>query len=274
MVKKRFGETYYVQEHQAFVVSQLEELSKAGYRIIFQESFYSFNWMIEDYINGELDELPEFILYFDELLINGIKSFNSTVPEAERIQLVYMDLNLWTTNFSRNVTEIEKILGQQKLLSEVSGFSSNSMLAQTELIELIDTLGQSGQQYIDQWGEKWYQRIMDILRIELTSIAFRTDRSDRLREATMFENIQTTMNQNPNLKCVVNTGFNHAQKMTHFGRVTETITTKLDNVYNGVSSIIFIGLEGERKGRFDGAGFTFDLISNADTDDMVLALGD
>ena len=46
-----FGETHYVQEHQDFLVSQLASLSAAGYRVVFDELFHCFSWMVEDYLD-------------------------------------------------------------------------------------------------------------------------------------------------------------------------------------------------------------------------------
>ena len=80
-----FGETHYVQQHQEYIVSILPELSSRGYRVIFDELFHCFSWMVEDYISGARDALPEFILFFNETLIEGIKDFNQSVPDSLKI---------------------------------------------------------------------------------------------------------------------------------------------------------------------------------------------
>jgi hypothetical protein len=258
------GETHYVQEHQEFITVLLPELSKSGYRIIFDELFHCFNWMIEDYLRGERATLPDFILYFNEELIEGIKAFNSTVPDSLHFQLVYMDANHWQANFPTCIEEIEKVIGPQSFFSSVKNAEVDSD-AYLDLLSTMKTrLSNERDQYIMEWGEQWYDRIVEVVSVEIESSKYRRDRIDRNRENLMFDNITAFLQKHPGQKALVNTGMFHGQKATFMGNQFPRLGQLLKDFNDKTFSIAFIGMQGETKFRFDDTNnVSFNLVQNA-----------
>ncbi len=265
-----FGETHYVQEHQQYIVDILPELSARGYKVIFQELFNSFNWMIEDYLNGNIEELPEPLLYFDETLIDGIKSFNETVAEAARISLVYMDVNQWTDNFSRSVEEMTNIIGDVEILTEIQALDPRSENYEVSLINFNNSMVNDKETYINQLGEIWYQRLEVMIKAELKSYRYRNNGSDVDREEFMKESIISYTEENPSNKVLINTGMFHGQKKTLMGNDIPRLGQLLANGPLKISSIAFIGLRGQSKDRFnDTQKEEFDLVDKASDNDLV-----
>ena len=264
-----FGETHYVQEHQDFVVSQLQALSDAGYRVIFEELFHSFSWMVEDYVNGDIAQLPEFILYFNETLIEGVKQFNSTADPTRKFKFAYMDVNHWTDNFLTSLEEIENVIGGHPEFSSIKNSQPDSQSYQSDLESLKGQLETDSQTYISLWGQEWFDRILEIIDVEIASSEYRINRSDDWRESVMFDNINRVLQSSGNDKILVNAGFFHGQKETYMGTFIDRLGKRLDDEVN-TNSIAFIGIKGERKLTFnDTNSFSFDLSKDSDTDDIV-----
>lgn len=268
-----FGEQHYVQEHHDFIVSQLPALSNAGYRIIFQESFHCFTWMLEDYLTGKIAELPSFILYFDEALIEGVKQFNRTADDSLKFKIIYMDMNHWTSNFLRCVEEIEKVIGVQDVFIPIKNIPPDSDTYKQNLLALKNKIKSDSTHYVDTWGPNWFTRIQEIIEGEVASYKYRISRSDEWREQVMFENIRKTIQKFPGTKYIVNTGSFHAQKQTYMGGNLDRLAKRLKRIEDQTRSIAFLGVRGKYKKKFDAPGnIDFDLISGADPDDMIREL--
>lgn len=266
-----FGETHYVQEHQEFIVSILPYLSFQGYTVIFQELFHGFNWMVEDYINGELNNLPEVILYFDATLIEGIKAFNATVDEDQKISLIYMDMNHWQSNFLKSVEEIEKNLGPVELFSNIKNVNPNK--AKDQLEEILVLMKDQEARYKLEFGLRWYQRIIDMIEAEILSVDYRNQRNGSDREQFMVNNITSFLETHPGQKGMINTGMFHGQKKTYMGEPIKRLGQILKDQNLSMFSIAFIGLKGTTKSTFDATEkISFDLIQNASNDDIILIL--
>ncbi len=266
-----YGEKHYMQEQQNFIIDQLGSLNDAGYRIIVQELFYSFNWTVEDYINGDLEVLPEFLLYFDETLIEGIKTFNATVPDNQKFQLKYMDMNHWNSNLLTNLNEIEKILGEQDVFESIQDALPGSSNYDDSLDALKSSIDSNQAEYLAAWGEKWYDRIVDVVDFEILCLAWRDNgKNKEKREQTMFDHVKKFREINPNKKILINTGSYHAQKETYSGTDIPTLAKRLIQEYEGVSCLAFVGIRGESKSGFDNQQIVnFDLTKSTDGDNLI-----
>ena len=265
-----FGETHYVQEHQEYIVGLLPELSNQSYNIIYQELFHCFTWIIEDYINGEIDELPELIHYFDDTLIRGLKAFNESVPVDAQIKLRYMDVNHWTSNFLRSIEEMEKIIGPISILSNLKNTIPDETDYLSNLISINSLLNNEKQKYQDELGVKWYNRILEMVDIEIKSYNFRTIRNDAQREEIMAEIISLGANESPGRKQLINTGMFHAQKEVFMGVKINRLRQLLDKEFNSVYSLVFIGMRGLYKNTFDGTKkIGFDLAEDVSSNNVI-----
>lgn len=268
-----FGETHYVQEHQEFLVSLLHELSGAGYNVIFEEQMHCFSWLVEDYLNGDITQLPETILFFDETLIEGIKAYNASVDNSRRFSLVYMDLNQWATSFSTSVNEMEKIIGQPYILSSLLNYTPDSDPYLEHLQNAQDALVADSTVYIASLGRKWYDRILDMIPVEIESSNYRTGRNDELRESAMTGNIMRYFVRHHGSKAVINTGMFHAQKESHMWLYHETMAHRLSRNFESLATVTFIGMKGETKNHFyDTDAYSFNLPESAKEDNLIKLL--
>lgn len=270
-----FGETHYVQEHQEFLVSILPQLSELGYNYVFDELFHAFSWVVQDYVNGERDEIPEFIRFFNQELIEGIKAFNATVDDDHKMNLVYFDINHWRDNFTKALDLVELEIGDQPIFEEIFMQTANSSAYIMALGSLQEILSDQEANYRTEWGDLWYDRLVDMLEVELVSVQFRNARDDRAREEKMFDNLMTYVDFNTSSKYLVNTGMSHAQKNNYMSNSTTRIGAMLANITDNLHTMSFIGLSGERKFRFyDTDHLAFDLSQSVSTNDMTKYLAE
>ncbi|MEO0788370.1 MAG: hypothetical protein AAFY36_06910, partial [Bacteroidota bacterium] len=270
-----FGETHYVQEHHEFLVSILPLLSELGYRVIFDELFHAMSWAVEDYTLGELDELPEYVRFFNQELIEGLRSFNATVDEEKRIRLVYFDINHWGDNLIESLELIETVLGHQELFIGIKNQSPNSQTYEQALYHLSEELVDRESVLRSSLGDLWYERLIDIVKVEMISLEFCLARDDVAREEQMFRNIMAVCSNDMSNKHLVNTGMSHAQKVNYMSGNTTRIAAMLADEIERVHTISFIGLRGERKFRFyETETFTFDLVQASQNNDMTKYLAE
>ena len=265
-----FGETHYVQEHQDYLVGLLPELSAQGYKVIFQELFNAFSWMVNDYILGEVSEIPEFLLYFDATLIEGIKKFNTSVEDDDKIQLVYMDVNHWEDNFSRSIEAIKEALGGSEIIDELLALDVNANNYKPSLLSIHTSFQSQPENHISELGEKWFLRIDQLIRNEITSHDIRTNGSSQQREEFMRDIIVSHLESFSGDKILINTGMYHAQKNVFMGNNIIRLRQLLDNKSHEIESIAFVGIRGFTKSRFNETKKTpFDLVEKATGDDLI-----
>ncbi|NIV16116.1 MAG: hypothetical protein GWN62_34125 [Aliifodinibius sp.] len=269
------GETHYIQEHQEFVSKLLQRLHAEGYRIFLIETFHAFSWMVADYVFGEIDYLPDHIRFFDNYWLEAIRNFNANLEDTEKIKFFYMDVNHWRDNFISSLLEIEKILGGQPLFDGIKSRQIDSPNYKSALLTLSNTISQNAAMYKTEWGNKWYERINEMIDVEIKSSNFRTSRDDNLREATMFDIIQSRIPENRNIKVAINCGSHHAQKNGLMGPKIKWITPYLNEIYpDDIYSIAFIGIKGERKSSFsDPNVIEFNLIRETSNNDLIRIIG-
>ncbi|MEM6398018.1 MAG: hypothetical protein AAF741_16830 [Bacteroidota bacterium] len=270
-----FGETHYTQEHQEFIVRMLPTLSQLGYRVIFDELFHSVGWIVEDYIAGHIEDVPEFIRFFHHELIEGIKDFNASVPDSLQFRLVYFDLNHWSQNFVHSLEIMEQQIGQQALFAEIFNETLDSPGYASALNGMEVAMESEEVFYRNDMGSKWYDRLLDMIRVEKASYEFRSNRDHLSREILMFENISQVFDAAPDKKYLVNTGMTHGQKETHMSIDIPRIGATLSGLTEQIFSIAFIGIEGERKRRFyDENVIAFNLIESSRNSDMIKYIGE
>lgn len=267
-----FGETHYVQEHQEFLVALLPQLSQMGYRVIFDEMFHSAKWIVNDYINGKIDTVPEYLSYFQDELLRGLKQFNATVPDSLKFQLIYMDLNHWESNFVASLEEAEKVIGPQSLFNTLKHTTVDSPSYRNGLDWVEQELISNRGRYEQMFGLKWYGRLLEMVEVEQLSSDFRLQEGDRNldREVIMYNNIERFIQNNGKGKYIVNTGMYHGQKEVFMGSRIERIGSMLSAISNQVYSIAFVGIKGEWKLRFyEQEHISFNLAEDASNDNMI-----
>ncbi|MEM8582792.1 MAG: hypothetical protein AAGF87_00920, partial [Bacteroidota bacterium] len=245
------------------------------YNYIFDELFHAFSWVVQDYVHGDREEIPEFLRFFNQELIEGIKAFNASVDEDQKMNLVYFDLNHWSDNFIKALDLVEGEIGDQPLFEEIFNQTANSSAYITALNDMQTLLSGQEANYRAELGNLWYDRLVDMLEVELVSVQFRNVRDDRAREEQMFDNLMAHLDLNTSSKYLVNTGMSHAQKNNYMSNSTTRIGAMLTSVTDNLHTVSFIGLSGERKFRFyETDHLVFDLSQSVSVNDMTSYLSE
>ena len=111
-----FGETHYVQEHNEYISLLLDRYGPEGL-CFFSEFSNAHNWMIEDYVSGEIDYLPYKLRLLNHIWIEKIREINLAHEQVLPIQFYFMDVNHWEDDFTSSLIESEKILGEQSIFA-------------------------------------------------------------------------------------------------------------------------------------------------------------
>ncbi len=270
-----FGEMHYTQQQQDFISTILPIIHNNGYRIILEEYPHCWSWIVEDYVAGERDELPEYILFFQETTATAIRAFNETIVGDQKIRLAYMDVNHWTTNFPTAIEEVEAEIGIQPFFDNVRNATVDDGNYLTILVNIEGMLLTEAEDFKTTWGEKWYQRILDMVTVEISSSAYRTERDHQHREMTMLGNINNFLSVHENEKALINTGRRHGLKSRYPGESFDRIGKLLHDTNDKTFSIAFVGMSGEQKKTFDSqATDTFDLPGSSDSNDAIQLIDD
>jgi hypothetical protein len=232
--------------------------------------------MIEDYINGEINDLPEYIRLFDHYLLEAKRGFNSQLPEAERFQYYFMDVNHSKDNFISSILEIEKVLGEQSVFDDVQSQPLDSKAYQSSLAALKTKLQQEQTQWESQWGSKWYERITETVEVEIKSSEYRVNGDEKLREQIMLDNILAKMPNDPSVKALVNCGMFHAQKQTLMGESYTRLARFLEDAFPSETySVASVGIQGERLQNFaDEQPESFNLLKDTKKRDLIRIIGE
>lgn len=261
------GETHYVQQHQDFIGDLLPVAHAKGYRVVYDELFHCFSWLVEDYVTWKRDEIPEFLRYLNETTLQAIRSFNKDKVDSEMILLKYMDMNHWQDNMQVCIDELEKILGPVPVFSILQGIAVDSPAYLTALQDLDQEIQFNPEQYREAWGDKWYDRIVDIVSMEIVSTTFRTERDNVLREDMMMNNMAADIESST--KVLVNTGMYHAQKHVLLGEDIQRIAAQIVAMDASSRSVAFVALKGERRNSFNSTTINFDLTNQMTDNDLV-----
>ena len=269
------GETHYVQEHQEWGSLLLSKLNPLGYKIFMNEMSHAYSWMVEDFVNGDLDNLPGYILYFDETWLVNIKNFNINADNTDRITFFYMDVNHSFSDLRNSLIEVEKIIGGQEIFNRVKSDAYDSEPYRESVNDLLNELDGQESIYRNEWGDLWFERIREMVEIEIPSIEFRKSSYDDIREKTIHQIINKRMIDYPDSKYVINTGMFHAQKITLMGNNIPRIAQYLETDFPGtVYSIAFIGIKGYSKYNFyDENLFSVNLIDDTKKSDLAHVIG-
>ncbi len=253
------GETHYVQEHQEFVLELLRRLHPSGLRWFTQEMAHAYSWIVEDYVLGLRDDYPESARRMDEYWIEGLRSFNEELPEAERIRMRYMDMNHAPDAFMLSLswmvrrTPVGERVGP--LASSVLGTTPGTDAYAEAVTELADRLGAESDALMDALGP-WYQRLADAVWIEIRSLPLRREHDVHARERIMIDLAERTIDEADGSAVAINVGMYHAQKRRYMGTrqewLGEYLASNTDR-FGGdarLYSIAFWGFDGERLRNF------------------------
>ena len=278
------GETHHLREHWAFVGTLLEELHDRGFRQLLIENPQMVDWLLDDWVvGGDLVpgwEPPDHLLR----KLSAIHDFNETLPADERIHVRSIDANeayYGGAESFRNLlmAAAENVpsagpIADFTAIDYVRGTSAD----QAEAIgTLLAALQANSSNLTSEWGPDWYATILEMVEVEVESVAIRAERSEddnqaaRMRE-DVIKGLADARLAEIDGGTVVNFGAHHAQKAHLMGTEQEWMGDYLAHTSTVVDgSIIVIGFTSALTELEPGAGGTpWDILESSSPDNEIL----
>ena len=217
------GETHFLREHRELMVELLRELHARGFRQFLFEWTQVADWLLADFVHDgglEPDWAPP--LSIGGEMITAIRDFNRTLPENEQIRVHGVDVTLQDygggESFLWSLGRLAQHLPDPGPLSSFLQGEYDSAESQTALLETLQAELNAGRSdLVTSWGEPWYDTIVEMVEVELTSVSIRAiresnyDKSVRLREDAIKQMVDSRLQDLPH-GTLINFGSTHAQK--------------------------------------------------------------
>jgi hypothetical protein len=217
------GETHLIWDHQEMMAELVRALHERGFRQLLLEWPHMADWILTDFVQDtqlEPDWQPPG--WFYSALIAAVRDFNRTLPQAERVAVRGIDMNLQeyggAQDFKGSLSGLSHHLTDP---GPVAAFLQSNYETSGEQVEQLETLRaalETGRStLIDSWGEYWYDTVAEMVEVERASVPIRAMREDRydltaqMREAVM-KLLADARLRGYEHGTLMNVGGNHAQK--------------------------------------------------------------
>ena len=268
------GETPYVEEHHQYTSLMIEQFGAKGLCFI-NEFSNAYNWMVEDYIRGDIQHLPYTIRLLNHTWLEKIREINLTSGEELPVSFYFMDFNQWQEDFRVSIKESEKIVGEQSIFASIKRLDVDYQGYLNEMEDLNQLLEQESTFYLDLWGEKWYKRYKELIRLDLESCRYRMSPDENSRELFMLDYIESALRKRPEVKTIINCGMYHAQKETLMGTSIQRLRALMEEKHSSdMVSIAFSGIKGNKKYKFSSDEvLSFNIIENTADNNLMHMIG-
>jgi hypothetical protein len=217
------GETHFLREHRELMAELMRELHARGFRQFLFEWTQVADWLLADFVNdGGLE--PEWAppLSIGGDMISAIRDLNRTLPENERIRVHGADVTLQDYGggeaFLWSLGRLAQHLPDPGPLSSLPQGDYDTPESQTALLEALQAELSAGRSdLVASWGQPWYDTVVEMVEVELTSVPIRAiresnyDKSVRLREDAIKRLVDARLQDLPH-GTLINFGSTHAQK--------------------------------------------------------------
>jgi len=207
------GERHYMLEHQKLLIPLMKSLQGQGRRVLAQEIDQAIGIIVDDYVTGVRNSIPEWALLLNHVLIAGLREYNQTLPVADRIHLEYFDMNHSRDSYQRVLYDHGAFQNEVcfQALFRYGAYELNSVEYRDSVLKIRDELRAQEADFRLSWGSLWYDRVVHMTDVELDSWERRNSGSDAKREDIIYANIEYLLSKYSG-KVVINTGGAHAQK--------------------------------------------------------------
>ncbi len=278
------GETHHLREHWEFVGTLLEDLHDRGFRQLLIENPQMVDWLLDDWVvGGDLVpgwEPPDHLLR----KLSAVHDFNETLPAAERVHVRSIDANEAYYGGAASFRDLlmaaaENVPTADPIVDFAAvDYARSAPADQAEAIEtLLASLEGDRSNLTSEWGPDWYATILEMVQVEVESVAIRAERSEddnqaaRMRE-DVIKDLADARIAAIDGGTVINVGAHHAQKAHLMGTEQEWMGDYLAHTSPVVDgSIIVIGFSAARTELEPGAGGTpWDILASSSTDNEIL----
>ncbi len=272
------GEQHYMLEHHRTVLALTRALHASGYRALACEMHHAVGYIVDDYVTGERDDLPNWACYLEREIIAGLRAYNQTLPAADRVHLVNFDMNHDPSIYEAALYDHTAFRSEPCFSALFGPHAPYSSEGYRDIVRAVgDALAANEAAYRSSWGDRWYERAARMTKVELASWDARRTDGDLAREDIIADNAEDFIARWG--KLIVACGSMHAQK-TAFCKVGDNggawLGVRLAAKYgDALWSGVFLPARGSLPDDGnDGTCQDFDNLRNADDNDLVKIVSD
>ena len=217
------GETHLIWEHQEMMAELVRSLHERGFRQLLLEWPHMADWLLTDFVQDtrlEPDWQPP--SWFYSALITAVRDFNRTLPQADRVVVRGIDMNLQEYGGAQDFTGSLRELSQHLTdPGPVAAFLQGNYATPDAQVENLETLRielEVGRSVLrDSWGKYWYDTVVEMVGVERASVPIRAMREDRYDVTAQMREAVMKLLADARLRgyehgTLMNVGGNHAQK--------------------------------------------------------------
>lgn len=212
------GEIHYVKEHQEFMGTLLTALHEKGFRYYLQEVGSANSVLIDYYIKGKIEVLPELYLNTDKSLIKILYDFNKGLREEDRedeqISYIGFDMNHFSGVYFTTITMLSDLYNSADLKVYINKMNDNGNDIEGFKALLTGFLNSSIDMDITNVQR---EKLNWMTQNELDTLNIKEDWSDSKRESYIEKEVlRAIKNTEKEEKLIVNCGSWHAQLIPYW----------------------------------------------------------
>ena len=212
------GEIHYVKEHQEFMGNLLTALHEKGFRYYLQEVGSANSVLIDYYIKGKIEVLPELYLNTDKSLIKILYDFNKGLREEDRedeqISYIGFDMNHFSGVYFTTITMLSDLYNSADLKVYINKMNDNGNDIEGFKALLTGFLNSSIDMDITNVQR---EKLNWMTQNELDTLNIKEDWSDSKRESYIEKEVlRAIKNTEKEEKLIVNCGSWHAQLIPYW----------------------------------------------------------
>ncbi len=251
------GEYHNVREHELLIGDLAIALHDADFRQVIIECNQAYDWMLEGYVLGEIDELNSVLDQMFGYSLRHIRAYNDTLLESEKIHVRAGDVDYTPGVFYMSLDQLAQVTPNSE---DIRAFLASIPIAdrpnsEADLLAFLDQLQANESAYRSQWGQRRYEQVLAMVRVQLRSLGFQQHwESDNvkalaLRENALKINVDEYLAGNET-KTLINFGGKHTQRKHFVGESKEWLGQYLSerSAYaSGQTFLLFtVPFKGER----------------------------
>ncbi len=221
------GEYHNVREHELLIGDLAIALHAAGFHQLIIECNQAFDWMLEGYVLGELDDLNSQLDQMFGYSLRHIRAYNDTLPPAEKIHVRAGDINYTAGAYYGSLSQLAQLIpASQAIQSFINSVPpAERDRSQTAVQAFRDQLQSNAGAYRASWGQRRYDQVLAMTRVQLRSFGFQQlwDRDNEGALALREEDLKTNLDEylaGNETKTLINFGGKHTQRK-HFTGVEQ-----------------------------------------------------
>lgn len=160
----------------AMLAAELDQADARPLHIL-RESEHAFSWIVEDYVLHRRRSLPPSLQPDEIVFVDAIRQLNQEIAEEKRIHFRYYGSNSRSDSAQLALYAMGVQLQIVPLLVDVLDARPDSLVYETAVRQLQQNLKANEQAYRRELTSVWYDRLKELLQVELKSIAVRRARA-------------------------------------------------------------------------------------------------